>query len=442
MKRSARRRAEEVEFLPAALEIQESPPSPVGRALAVAIGGVLVAGVVWAGLGEVDIVAVAPGRVAPRDHSKVVQPLEAGIIRSIRVWDGKSVRRGEVVIELDPTSSGAEERRVTTERLAALTHVARLRALLAGEAAFEPPSGVDPALLKLQHRLLRDQLVEYRGRLDAANLLVQQRAAALQATRATIQRLDALVRLETQRAEAYRRLVEREYIARIQHLEAEQKRVDAVQELAVQRQRLDQDMAALAESEKQAELVASEWSRARLAELTDWETKTASLSEEVVKAVRRNAVQRLVAPVDGIVQQLAVHTVGGVVAPAQQLMVVVPQAPELEVEAWVENKDIGFVGPGQTVEIKVETFPYTRYGTVTGKIVTLSTDAVPVDKLGLVYAARIRLDRPTLDRSGEEARSLAPGMAVSAEIKIGTRRLLEYFLDPVLRRGREALRER
>ena len=169
--------------------------------------------------------------------------------------------------------------------------------------------------------------------------------------------------------------------------------------------------------------------------------RAAAVSQDVVKAARRRAVQRLVSPVDGVVQQLAVHTVGGVVTPGQQLMVVVPRDAPLEVEAWVENKDVGFVRPGQPVEVKVETFPFTRYGTVAGRVTGLSRDAVSVERLGLVYAARVSLDRSAV-RVEERDVALAPGMAVTVEIAIGRRRVLDFFLSPLLRRTHESLRER
>jgi hemolysin D len=144
--------------------------------------------------------------------------------------------------------------------------------------------------------------------------------------------------------------------------------------------------------------------------------------------------------VDGVVQQLAVHTVGGVVTPGQQLMVVVPREARLEVEAWLENKDIGFVRPGQPVEIKVETFPFTRYGTLAGQVTSLSGDAVSVERLGLVYAARVSLERSVV-RVDDRDVALAPGMAVTVEIMIGRRRALDFFLSPLLRRTQEAFRE-
>jgi len=440
-RRGPRARAEDRQFLPALLEIQESPPSPLGMALGLAILALVAAAAAWAVLGSLDVVAVARGKVITAGHSKLIQPLEAGLIRAIRVGDGVAVRRGQVLVELDPTGSGADEARLASEESAARIHIARLRALLGGQGSFEGPPGAEAGLVALQRQLLADQRQEQEQRLEAARLAIRQRVSAVEGARASVERLEVLVTMQTERAQAYRALLEREFVARMQYLEVEERRVDRVQELAMERQRLDRERAALGEAEMQYAVLESEFRRARLGELTEWETRAAALSQDVVKAARRRAVQRLVSPVDGVVQQLAVHTVGGVVQPGQQLLVVVPRDAPLEVEAWVENKDVGFVRPGQAVEIKVETFPFTRYGTVAGRVTSLSGDAVPVERVGLVYAARVSLERSVV-RVEDRDVALAPGMAVTVEIMIGRRRVLDFFLSPLLRRTHEALRER
>jgi hemolysin D len=431
----------ELEFLPAALEVQESPPSPLGRAVAWAVIGVFAAAVVWAALGTVDVVAVARGRLIPSDYSKVVQPLESGIVRAIHVRDGQEVRAGAVLIELDPTTSRAEHERLTRELAAVRVHIARLRALLDGRRTLEAAPGADPTFVALQQQMLRDQWKERESRIEAARFLVEQRRAAIAATRADIERLETTVPMLAERARAFRILHEGGFVARMQYLEVEEQRVTRVQALAMQRERLAQDRAALAEAEKQLDALESEFTRSRLGELAEWETRAASLAQEVVKAARKSSIQRLTAPVDGVVQQLVIHTVGAVVTPAQPLMVIVPRDHPLEVEAWVENKDVGFVGPGQPVEVKIDAFPFTRYGAIRGRMTVVSRDAVQQEKGVLLYAARARLERSSVQVDGRPVPLLA-GMAVSAEVKTGERRLIEFFLSPLLRSAAESLRER
>lgn len=368
----------ELEFLPAVLEIQESPPSPVGRMIIFMIIGVFSAALLWSIFGHIDIVAVAQGKIIPSDYSKVIQPLESGIIRKIHVRDGQHVKQGDVLIELDAATTGADRDRYANEYLSALTEVARLQALIADQDGFTPPKGADPVFVKIQHNRLRDQLTEYRA-------------------------------LQSQ-AEAYRNLYDKQLVSRMQYLEAERARAQKAQEHA--------------------------------AELAEAKTRAHSLSQELAKAETRTGQQTLTAPIDGVVQQLAVHTVGGVVTPAQQLMVIAPREGDLEVEAWIENKDIGFVNPEQEAEIKVEAFPFTRYGVIDGKVLTLSKDAVPIEKVGLVYTARVNLAKSTIRVENDKVVNLSPGMNVTVEIKTGQRRLIEYFLSPLLQAGRESIRER
>jgi hemolysin D len=438
----ARRQGREFDFLPAVLEIQESPPSPHGRAVAFTIIAVFGTAILWATFGHIDIIAVAQGKIIPSDRSKVIQPLEAGVVKAIHVRDGRAVRAGDLLIELDSTVATADEARFSNEHQAGLVEVARLKALLEGRATFAAPPGTDPNLVEVQRKQAVDQLAEHQARVNAARLAIEQRQAAIEATRANIERLQTTVPMLAQKAESYRKLREKGYVSELQYLEAEETRVNKTQELAVERQKLVQDTAALREAEHNHQVIVSEFKKARLAELAAAETKTASLSSEVIKAEVRTGMQRLTAPIDGVVQQLAVHTVGGVVTPAQQLMVIAPHEGQLEVEAWVENKDVGFVNADQDAEIKVEAFPFTRYGTIEGRILSLSKDAVPLEKTGLLYSARVSMAQSSIRVENQKNVPLSPGMTVSVEIKTGKRRLIEYFLSPLIQAGRESVRER
>lgn len=430
-----------MEFLPAVLEVQETPPSPVGRALLWAILAAFMTAACWTTFGWLDIVATAPGKIIPSGYSKQIQPYETGVIASIHVQDGQAVKRGDVLIELDSTLNRADRDRAANEYRAAKVDAVRLRALVKGEASFAAPADADRTYVFLQRQLLRDQLAEYRAKVDAAQHLVAQRQAALEQTREHILRLEATVPMEAERAEAYKKLLEREAVTKMDFLQAEGQRIDKAQELAAQKKRLQQDQAALAEAEQHYRALVSEFQQSKQVELSALETKAASLAQEVTKADQKAGLQRLLSPIDGVVQQLAVHTVGGVVTPAQQLLVVVPSDHPVEVEAQVENKDVGFVREGQQVEMKVETFPFTLYGTIPGRVLTVSDDAAPVEKVGLVYPIRVSMDRSTIQVEGKQVQ-LSPGMAVTVEIKTGQRRIIEYLLSPLLKSMQESMRER
>jgi hemolysin D len=429
------------EFLPAVLEIQQAPPSPIGRAILWTILAVFTAGVLWATFGWIDIVATAQGKIIPSGYSKVIQPYEAGVIAAIHVQNGQSVRRGDVLIELDPTLNRADHNRASNEYRAAKVEAARLRALIAGSPTFEAPPDGDAQYVLLQRQLIRDQLAEYQARTASAQHLIDQRKAGLDQTRENIRRLEATVPMEVERADAYKRLLDHEAVTKMDFLQAEGQRIDKTQELAGQRKKLIQDQSALAEAEKNFRVFVSEFQQTKQVELSTIETKVASLAQEVAKAGQRADFQRLTAPIDGVVQQLAVHTVGGVVTPAQELLIVVPQDHPVEVEAQVENKDVGFVKAGQVVEVKVETFTFTLYGTIPGRVLSISDDAAPIEKFGLVYPARVSMDRATIQVEGKQVH-LSPGMAVTVEIKTGQRRVIEYLMSPLLKSVQESLRER
>ncbi len=429
------------EFLPAVLEIQQVPPSPIGRGLIWTIAAAFTAAVLWASFGRIDIVATAQGKIIPSGYSKIVQPYEAGVIAAIHVQDGQAVKQGDLLIELDATLNRADRDRASNEQQAANVDAARLRALIKGQTTFDAPADADPAYVLLQQQLLRDQLAEYQAKVAAAQHLVDQRQAALEQTKEHIVRLEATVPMEVERAEAYKKLLEHDAVTKMDFLQAEGQRIDKAQELAAEKKKLAQDRAALAEAEQHYRAMVSEFQQSKQAELSVLETKAASLSQEVTKAGQKAGLQRLMSPIDGVVQQLTVHTVGGVVTPAQQLLIVVPREHPVEVEAQVENKDVGFVQEGQSVEMKIETFPFTLYGTIPGHVLTVSHDAAPVEKVGLVYLTRVSMDRSTVSVDGKRV-NLSPGMAVTIEIKTGERRIIEYLLSPLLKAAQESLKER
>jgi len=429
------------EFLPAVLEIQQAPPSPIGRAVLWTILAAFTAGTLWTTFGWIDIVATAQGKIIPSGYSKIVQPYETGVIASIHVQDGQAVKQGDVLIELDSTLNRADRDRAFNEYRAAKVEAARLRALIKGQSTFEAPPDSESVSVLLQQQLLRDQFAEYQAKMAAAQHLADQRQAVVEQTKENLLRLEATVPMEVERAEAYRKLLEHEAVTKMDFLQAEGQRIDKAQELAGQKRKLQQDQAALAEAEKHYRAMRSEFQQSKQAELSALETKALSLAQEVTKAGQKAGLQRLVAPINGVVQQLAVHTVGGVVTPAQQLLLVVSQDHPVEVEAQVENKDVGFVKEGQPVEIKVETFPFTLYGTIPGSVLTVSDDAVPIERVGLVYPTRVNMDQSTMQVEGKQV-NLSPGMAVTIEIKTGQRRIIEYLLSPLLKSMKESLRER
>jgi len=461
-----RRRGEELAFLPAALEIVETPPSPIGRATGLTLVALFCAALAWAWWGTIDIVASATGKVMPSSRIKVIQPFETGVVRAIRVQDGQAVKAGDVLIELDPTANAADRDRLYSDLLAEQTSIARLRAALAGAddplADFSPPAQANATLIDVQRQLLLSQVGEQRAKLASLDRQHAQKEAELATTVATIQKLETVIPVIQQRVDMRRALVEKDLGSKIVYLETLQLLLEHQKELIVRKSSLLEDEAAVAairETRRQAE---AEFRRTLADELAKAEQKALGLAQELIKAEQKTKLQVLAAPVDGIVQQLAIHTVGGVVTPAQALLVVVPSDSRLEIEAMVPNRDIGFVQPGQPAEIKVDTFNFTRYGLLHGEVLSVSQDAIIRDRRQdraddrnpgthddtsepkgqeLNYSARISLDATQMQIDDRMVK-LSPGMAVTVEIKTGSRRILTYLLSPLLRYQHEALRER
>ena len=456
----------ELAFLPAALEIVETPAPPLAGAIGASIIALFCLALAWACFGHIDIVASASGKIIPSGRTKIIQPFETGVVRAVHVRDGQSVQAGEVLIELDPTMNEAEQKHLQSDLLTSELDIARLNAVLSDGvdplAAFHPPEAAGSTLVSVQRQLLVHQIEEHRAKLAALDGQKLQKEAELATVEATVRKLEAVVPVLQERVNIRQVLYSHETGSKANYLEILQALVESQHELAVQRSRVREAAAAVAailEARSQAD---AEYHHTLSRDLVEAQRKASGLSEDLVKATQRTRFQILTAPVNGTVQQLAVHTIGGVVTPAQSLLVVVPADSHLEIEAMVSNRDIGFVHVGQEAEIKIDTFNFTRYGLLHGRVLSISQDAItrdkPQDRLGdkattaesstsepkgqeLVYAARISLDRTQM-QVDENLVNLSPGMAVTVEIKTGSRAVITYLLSPLLRYKQESLRER
>ena len=404
------RSAEELAFLPAALEIVETPPSPAGRAIGICVILIFCIGLVWAAFGQIDIVASAQGRIVPSDRVKVIQPMEIGVVRTLLVEDGQKVKAGDVLLEIDPTINEAEARQAGRDLRITRLDIARLRAALSDNgdpiAAFKPPADADPQQASDQRRFLESQVAEHRAKVGALDRQRQQKEAEVEATAATVAKLEAMIPVLQQRFEIRRNLASQELGSKLQYLEMLQSLTEMQQELKVQQNnKRVAEAAAAAIGEQRAQAVA-EYRRGLFDELGKMVQKENGLAETLVKAEQKAKLQALKAPVDGTVQQLAVHTVGGVVTPSQELMVVVPANSRLEIEANIPNRDIGFIQAGQEAEIKVDTFNFTKYGLIHGSVVSVSQDSIKRQKPQRPGKGKIRQFR------GRHQRAAGPGDGV------------------------------
>lgn len=439
-------KATEAQFLPAVLAVQETPVPAAPRVFMWLLIAFALIAVTWSVFGKIDIVAVAAGKIVPSGYTKVVQPLSAAVVKAIRVRDGQAVKAGDLLVELDATTEAADIERSRAELEAALLQAARagslLDAMAGGKAPVLPPL---PRASAGQHReaarVLDGQYGEYITKLARTEAEITTRQAELRASREQVAKLQATLPMMRQRAADLDKLANDGYVAQHTFLERQQAYLEQSGELSVQRERVQQLQASVAESRRQSEAFKAEIRRATLDSLKEGQQRAAALEQELSKAQGRGSLTRLLSPVAGTVQQLALHTVGGVVTPAQQLMVIVPGEHPLEVEAMLENKDIGFVRAGQEVAVKLETFPYTTYGAIPGVVLDVSRDAIADEKRGLLYAVRVQLSRTRIAVDGADV-PLGFGMVAHVEIKTGQRRVISFFLSPLVKAAQEGLRER
>ena len=438
--------AHEAQFLPAALALRDTPVHPAPRVTLWLIMAFALIALLWATFGRIDVVATAVGKIIPNGRTKVIQPMETAVVKAIHVRDGQAVQAGQVLIELDATVAAADSERLRNEALTAQLEALRAQALLMSVASGTPPrlkplEGVDASRLLTEQNQATGQYQEYLSRQLQLQTEITRRRAELTSTQEQVTKLEQTAPIARQRALDYQKLVKENFISQHGYLEREQVRIEQEQDLASSRSKVAEIRAALMEAQQQQATLTAETRRQLLDQLNLASQKAASLEQELVKADQRGRLMHMTAPVAGTVQQLAISTVGGVVTPAQPLMVIVPKDNVLEVEAMLPNKDIGFVNPGQDAEVKVETFPFTKYGTLHGTITHVSSDAIQDERLGLIYSTRVKLARDTLRVENKTVR-LSPGMAVTVEVKTGKRRVIEYFLSPLMQYGSESLRER
>lgn len=439
-----RRKHKEEEFLPAALEILEKPPSPLGRATAWTIIAFFTIAVLWAIFGRVDVVATASGKILPRERVKIVQAPDVGVVRAINVRDGEPVKVGAALIDFDPTNAAAEQAQAREQLAIATIDLARGEALLSflndGALVFDD-DGLDPLIASRQRAFINAQIAEYKAQEATLAKQRDERIADLAVATSQLSKLRETLPMVREQVFAREGLLEQGYAARLVVLEVKERQVAMEKDLQITRDQRVKAQAAIDAADLQLDQLREEFRKRVLGELAEAEARARLAREDLNKADLRRNMQSLRAPVDGVVQQLAVHTIGAVVKPADPLLVVVPGGGELVVDAMILNKDIGFVEEGDVVEVKLEAFPFTKYGVVDGTLEDISNDAIQDEKLGLVYQGRVKLAHQVITVNGRDI-SLSPGMNATVEIKTGKRRIIEFVLSPLLRYRDEALRER
>ena len=433
----------EKEFLPAVLEVTETPPSHAARLLTYLIMLMFTVLILWSVLGKIDIIATSTGKLIPASNIKTIQTLVDSEIEEIFVQEGQYVKEGQDLIKFNQTEVQANIRRIKNEMKALEIAVARLQALLTDnpQENFAYDETIDEYLIKIHSGLLKSQMTEKAAKIEVLNGQIAKAEKEKDTIAADLKRIEKLLPSVKERIEKKKILADKKLIARLTFLEQEEELTNLQEQRNVQVKKMAETEANIEFLKKELRQYLAEFDKSIMQELTDNREKLASYQQELIKyeeALKRTVVK---APLSGYVQQLVYHTKGGVVETAKPIMNLVPEDYKLEADVMILNKDIGFVRPEQDVEIKIDSFPFTKYGTIKGKVRNISGDAVQDEKLGLIFPSRLTLLDNKILADGQVVQ-LKPGMSVTAEIKTGKRRVIEYLLSPVMKYLNESMRER
>lgn len=434
------------DFLPAILEVTETPPSPIGRAVLYSILSLLTVLLVWSFIGRIDEMAVAVGKVIPAGQVKVIQVKDKGVVQKILVKEGDYVRAGEPLIILDPTNTTADVANLKKRAAYYRLEAARLEAEIEGRP-FLPTLEDDLEMrdYDIEMSLYSSRKAQQRADLEAAQSAVLQKRAAAQAASATYQKHVELYDIAADKERRFETLVAQNALSELQLLEQRAQRVEYEKNMQAGQKLMRQTEEELSEAEERAQSVDANYRKIAMTELVEVRKQSYVLAEELKKADKNARLSTITAPCDGQVYNLVVYTIGAVVTDAQPLMMIVPEGSELEFEVWADNKDIGFVRRGQDAEIKIDTFDFQKFGVVHAVVAEISPNAADDEKDTETYRKYRLLLKIREDGEIEEPnyiKSLLPGMRVQAEIKIKEKRIIDFFLDPFRKYLNESLRER
>jgi hemolysin D len=447
------------EFLPAALEIIETPPSPVRIALLWFTCLAFLTVLAWSYFGHIDIHAVAPGRLQPSGRSKTVQPMEVGRVVTINVENGKKIKAGDVLVELDPTESGADRDAIEFEVQALRAEIARrelaIKLASQDELKLQPikfPSGLSAEVKARETFVLEAEIGQLIATQDGVRSQLAEREASKQRLTMSITARERLVKVLQERVSMRDTLNQKQIGSRATVIDALQELEKESTVIAGERGQLLEALANVQSLIKKQREQAVSFIAEQSQKLAEAERKRDRGSQDLVKAKTRNERTQMRASVDGTVQQLALTTVGQVVSPGQTLMTIVPSDGNMEVEVMILNQDIGFVEVGQRAVVKIDAFPFTRYGTIDATVLQVSSEGIDQadaaalsDPAGaarssngqsqqrgqnLVFPAIVRLDRRSMNVDGKDV-ALSYGMMVNVEIKTGARRVIDYVLSPL-----------
>ena len=434
------------EFLPSALAIQETPPHPAPRILLWGLMIFIFVVFLWAVIGKTEIVAIADGAIISSDKSQTIQVFEHATVRKVYVRDGSDIHKGDVLLELDHTRPKADLDSITKEIIFSKAKMLRNHAFLEALQNKHAPvlaktSEIPLDIFQKTQQELTSDYNNIQSKLKENTAKIHIINQEITSYHNTVSEKKKLLNIKTERLNNYHELSKHDFMPKNRYLEIQEDVLTLKASIHNLSDLIAEKNAHIANLQSEANVIIENAKNITTKESQEANQKITILEEDSKKAQNILDTTKIIAPVSGTVQQLSVNTVGGVLTPAQPVMVIVPNDVPLEAEIVFLNKDIGFIKVGQNVHIKIESFPYTKYGMIEGIVSVISGDAIQDEKLGLIYKGRVKLEKSAI-RVGNKDIRLVPGMRVTAEIKTDEKRLIDYFLSPLMTNTTEAFRER
>jgi hemolysin D len=432
------------DFSPRLLALQDNPPSPLPRAVLITLLAFLVILIMWSFIGDLDIVVRAQGKLLPVTRLKVVQPLEGGRVERILVSEGQRVAKDETLLIMDTLFSEADTEKLKSQLDETKIQLRRIESELNGEE-FKALADEDP-------NIFRKVAQQYEANTQALDASVKEQESVLkQATQDKASAMEVLQKLKEtlpiymENEKAMLKLVKKGYVNKLDVLQKQKERINAEQDLRAQEKNVEALNARIEEAKTKLARITGTNRQTLLDNRAELNKTLAQLEQEWLKQEHRNQLMELKAPQEGYVQELAIHTEGSVVPSGTVLMSIVPANEPLKAEVYLDNRDIGFVKQGQTAKVKMEAYEFQRYGLLDAKVTVISADTVTQQQgnvqNAINYRAQLDLANQFLEKEGKSF-ELRPGMMVVAEIKVGTRSVMEYLLSPIQQAVLEAGTER
>jgi HlyD family secretion protein len=434
---------EALEFHPDAEELELTPLPRATRFVLHSILALFAILLIWACFAETDKIIPAQGKIVSSGKNIIVSPLQDAIIRSIDVRLGAVVKKGDVLVQLDPTFAAADASRIQVGATYQKLLIARLESELSG-VPLAPPAEATPQEVEAQVKMLEGRMDEFTAKLRSVNTKIAELQQALVAGQRQHVQMDKQVQVAQELVGMRKKVYEQGSDSRLSMLEAENHLAQTNVSMEQLKGSLEAKRHNLAQALAEKESFIENWRNGVASQLASARKELQTIQEDAAKADRLRELSVLTAPSDAVVLDIANFNPGTVIKSGESMMALVPLDAPLEAAVYVGTEDIGYIRPNDPATIKLDTYPFQKFGYLDGELRTIAEDAQYLDTPSgrrLVYEGRIRVAGLEHMRDLPKDFRLVPGMTLSADIKVGSRTVITYVTWPLIRVFGESIRE-